>query len=150
MGLRHEIARLERTPVILGTVNNLARLMSLTPRRVQQLAKAGIIAQAGRGGYDIVRCLAMYVAYLEEWRAAAKIPCSSEDLAHFLGLTKRQILYLSRNGIIPAIAPGRFDLAAGIQSYLSFIKEKYTEGSIERRGRKAPWQCPKVKSLKLF
>ena len=141
MGLKHEIARLERTPGLLGTVNNLARLMSLTPRRVQQLAKAGIIAQAGRGGYDIVRCLAMYVAYLEEWRAAAKIPCSSEDLAHFLGLTKRQILYLTRIKIIPVIVPGRYDLATGVQAYLSFIKKNYKEEK-KRQGRRAPWQPP--------
>jgi hypothetical protein len=123
--------------------------MGITPRRVQQLAKAGIIEKAGRGGYDVVRCLAMYVAYLGEWRSAAEIPCSREDLARFLGLRKEQIVYLTSNGIIPPIARGRYDLATGIQAYLVFIRKQYSEGAVGR-GKKAPWRCPEVKGFGLF
>jgi hypothetical protein len=145
----HEVARFERTPGLLGSVHDLARYMGVTPRRVQQLAKEGIIEKAGRGGYDIIRCLAMYVAYLGEWRSSAEIPCSRDDLAHFLGLRKEQILYLTGAGIIPATARGRYDLATGIQAYLGFIRQQYVEGTVGR-GKKAPWRCPEVKGLKLL
>ncbi len=114
------------------------------------LTKEGTIAKAQRGGYDIIRCLAMYVAHLSQWRSAAEIPCSAADLARFLGLTKKQILYLSKIGAVPAIAPGRYDLASGIQAYLAYIRKVFAEGGVEKSGRKAPWRCPEVKSLKLF
>lgn len=112
-------------PVVLGTVNVLAKLMNLTPRRVQQLAKKGIIEKDERGKYDIVRSLAMYVAHLDQWRSSVEIPCSSQDLCHYFGLTRGQIAYLIRQGAIPAPrSHGHFDLAASIRGFVSFVHSR--------------------------
>lgn len=128
--------------VTLVSVHELAKLMNLTSaRRVQQLEKQGVIEKEERGKYDAVRCLSMYVAYLNKWRSPAEIPCSADDLALFLDLTKKQINYLSKIGVIPTVEHGHFDLATGIQSYLSFIRKNYLDEQ-KKQGRKAPWQRP--------
>ena len=121
----HEIARLTLTPGLLGSVNDLARFMNLTPRRVQQLAKEGIIAKARPGGYDLVRCLAMYVAHLGEWRSAAELPCTIADLSHYFGLTQGQISYLVRRGVIPPpLSHGHFDLALAVRHFVAYAHKQ--------------------------
>ena len=127
--------------VTLVSVHELAKLMNLSPRRVQQLAKEGIIAKEFLGKYNAVVCLSMYVVHLDKWRSAADIPCSADDLASFLDLTKKQILYLSKIGVIPTVEHGHFDLATGIRSYLSFIKKNYLDEQ-RKQSRKTPWQRP--------
>jgi phage terminase Nu1 subunit (DNA packaging protein) len=42
----------------------LAALLDLTERRVQQLAKEGVLPKAGRGRYDPVVCIHAYIRYL--------------------------------------------------------------------------------------
>lgn len=132
----HEISQLTKSPGLLGTVNDLARLMNLTPRRIQQLAREGIIAKTGRGGYDLVRCLAMYITHLTEWRAPAEIPCSIHDLSHYFGLTEGQIMHLVRRGVIPSpIYHGHFDLASSIRGFVAFVHKRgfvsfYGQGSL--------------------
>lgn len=121
----HEIARLTMSPGLLGTVDQLAQFMNLTPRRVQQLAKEGVIEKVRPGGYDLVRCLSMYVAYLGEWRSAAEIPCSIADLSRYFGLTQGQVSYLVRRGIIPPpLSHGHFDLALAVRHFVSFVHKQ--------------------------
>ena len=43
---------------ILHKVAVIARFLNLTERRVQQLARDGIIPKAEKGKYDLVRCVA--------------------------------------------------------------------------------------------
>lgn len=47
-------------------VATIAGLLNLTERRVQQLAKDGIIPKAERGLYNLVGCVKAYVAYLQK------------------------------------------------------------------------------------
>ncbi len=51
---------------ILHKVAVIARFLNLTERRVQQLARDGIIPKAEKGKYDLVRCVQQYVRYLQE------------------------------------------------------------------------------------
>lgn len=46
--------------------STLAKLFHLTERRVQQLAKEGVIPKAERGKYDLVGAVRGYVKYLQE------------------------------------------------------------------------------------
>lgn len=46
--------------------STLAKLFNLTERRVQQLAKEGVIPKAARGKYDLVGSVRGYVKYLQE------------------------------------------------------------------------------------
>lgn len=48
------------------SVATLARLFNLTERRVQQLARDGIIPKAKRGEYDLVACVRGYITYLQQ------------------------------------------------------------------------------------
>ncbi|MCK9420621.1 MAG: hypothetical protein M0R70_14715 [Nitrospirae bacterium] len=133
----HETARLTMTPGLLGSVNVLARFMNLTPRRVQQLAKEGIIAKARPGGYDVVRCLSMYIAHLGEWRATAELPCTIADLSHCFGLTQGQVSYLVRRGVIPPpLSHGHFDLALAVRHFVAYVHQKgfvkfYGQGNLD-------------------
>lgn len=49
-------------PPVSGAV--LAKLLDLTERRIQQLAKQGIISKTDRGKYDLLTCVREYVRYL--------------------------------------------------------------------------------------
>lgn len=51
---------------ILHKVAVIARFLNLTERRVQQLARDGIIPKPEKGKYDLVRCVQRYVHYLQE------------------------------------------------------------------------------------
>lgn len=43
----------------------IGRLLQLSERRVQQLAKEGILPKASRGRYDLVGCVQAYVGFLQ-------------------------------------------------------------------------------------
>lgn len=131
---------------MLVSVHEVAKKMGLKIRRVQQLAKAGIIPKDERGKYHLIDCLSQYVLYLGEWRADAEIPCNADDLARYLGLTPGQVRYLANSGIFQKVGIGRFDLATCIKAYLDFVRKNYSEGA-HLRGIKAPWQCPDVKGI---
>jgi hypothetical protein len=47
-------------------VSQVASLLNLTPRRVQQLAKEGVIPKPERGRYQIAGCVRGYIAYLQK------------------------------------------------------------------------------------
>lgn len=128
-------------------VDAISQMLDLTPRRIQQLAKEGTLKKDGRGDYNLIESLLSYVKHLEAWRAPAEIPCNADDLGQYLGLTKGQIFYLAKHGVIPVIAHGRFDLAAGIKGYLAYIREQYKEGNTGKAGRRAPWQPPSIAEL---
>lgn len=47
-------------------VDSLARLFNLSPRRVQQLAREGIVKKDTRGFYDVIPSVQGYVTYLQQ------------------------------------------------------------------------------------
>ena len=51
---------------ILHKVTVIAKFLNLTERRVQQLARDGIIPKPEKGKYDLIRCVQKYVHYLQE------------------------------------------------------------------------------------
>lgn len=46
-------------------VNTIAKLLNITERRVQQLARENIIPKANKGKYDLVGCIQGYITYLQ-------------------------------------------------------------------------------------
>ena len=57
-----------RAPTGGGTgvaVDVVAGLFGLTPRRIQQLAKEGVLPKAERGRYNLAACVRFYVAHLQ-------------------------------------------------------------------------------------
>lgn len=47
-------------------VEIMARLLLLTPRRVQQLANEGIVEKTDRGRYDLIKSVQGYIRYLND------------------------------------------------------------------------------------
>lgn len=52
---------------------------------------------------------------------------STSELAEILGITDRRIRQLEKAGIISKISRGKYDLAAAVQQYISWIKSQYAE-----------------------
>lgn len=50
---------------LLYKVAVIARFLNLTERRVQQLARDGIIPKPEKGKYDLVGCVQGYIGYLQ-------------------------------------------------------------------------------------
>jgi phage terminase Nu1 subunit (DNA packaging protein) len=53
-------------------VNQVASLLNLTPRRIQQLSKDGVIPKPERGRYHLAGCIRGYIAFLQKSVDAAK------------------------------------------------------------------------------
>lgn len=47
-------------------VTTLARLFNLTERRIQQMARDGIIPKPEKGKYDLIGCTRAYIKYLQD------------------------------------------------------------------------------------
>lgn len=47
------------------SVATIAKLLNITERRVQQLAKENVIPKADKGKYDLVGCIQGYITYLQ-------------------------------------------------------------------------------------
>ncbi len=49
----------------LCTVNEIAAILGVTPRRIQQLSKVGILKKTGHGKYELIASLQCYLKYLK-------------------------------------------------------------------------------------
>jgi phage terminase Nu1 subunit (DNA packaging protein) len=67
-------------------VETVARLLDLSPRRVQQLSNEGVIPKAERGRYELVPAVQGYIRYLKSKAIAADT--GSDDSEHKKRLTK--------------------------------------------------------------
>lgn len=47
-------------------ISTMAKVLNLTERRVQQLARDGIIPKPEKGKYDLIPCVIAYIKYLQE------------------------------------------------------------------------------------
>lgn len=59
-------------------VTTLARLFNLTERRVQQLARDGVIPKPEKGRYDLIACVQAYIKYLQD-RATGRGDIEPQD-----------------------------------------------------------------------
>lgn len=59
----------------------LAALLMLTPRRVQQLAQAGVIPKTGRDAYPMVAAIQGYLAWLDDENRRAAQAASAAKVA---------------------------------------------------------------------
>lgn len=70
-------------------VSTIAKLFNLTERRVQQLAKDGVIPKANKGKYELVACVQGYIHYLQE-RAMGKDSAPQDTYTERARLLKAQ------------------------------------------------------------
>nr|BDD46852.1 hypothetical protein 17 [bacterium] len=70
-------------------VSTIAKLFNLTERRVQQLAKEGVIPKANKGKYELVPCVQGYIHYLQE-RALGKDAAPQDTYTERARLLKAQ------------------------------------------------------------
>lgn len=61
----------------MATVEQTAQALNITVRRVNQLAKEGVLPREGRGDYNLGKCMAAYIRYLQA--ALAKKATMDED-----------------------------------------------------------------------
>ena len=87
------------------TTDTIAKLLDLTPRRVQQLVDEGVFPRAKRGHYELVPVVRGYVRHLRERAAAHEM--SGEYGAHRARLTKARadMAELERAQIIASLVP---------------------------------------------
>jgi phage terminase Nu1 subunit (DNA packaging protein) len=62
-------------------LDTISKLLDLTPRRVQQLAKEGVIPRAEHGRYELVPAVRGYIRYLKE-RSIAPGVISFDEARH--------------------------------------------------------------------
>ena len=68
-------------------LDTIAKLLDLTPRRIQQLSSEGVIPKAERGRYELVPAVQGYIKYLKE--RSIKADTNGDDYnAHRTRLTK--------------------------------------------------------------
>ncbi len=60
-------------------VETIAELLNLTPRRVYQLTKEGIIPKASRGRYELVPAVRGYIKYLRDRAINADVKDGDTD-----------------------------------------------------------------------
>lgn len=78
----------EGLPTVSGEA--LASLLNLTARRVQQLAKEGIVKRAGRGKYNLVESVQGYVRFLQEQAERRSDPDSLDLVTERTRLAREQ------------------------------------------------------------
>ncbi len=68
--------------------------------------------------------------------------CSTGEIADLFGMTERSVQTLARNGIIPRLRQGRFDLIDTVKAYVKYLREK-AAGQVE-----AMKESPKTRLLR--
>ena len=58
----------------------LAEVLGMTPRRVQQLARGGVIPKAARGRYDLPACVQAWGSWLTSGKAAGDVSAEKKKL----------------------------------------------------------------------
>src|SRR5436305_1881441 len=61
-------------------LNEIAGVLNISERRVQQLAAAGVIPRHSKGKYDALECAARYIRFLQEGGAGADVPAQRARL----------------------------------------------------------------------
>ena len=93
-----------------ATATQVAELLELTPRRVQQLVAEGVFPRLHRGRYPLVACLRAYVRYWRE-RAEGRFTENDLDLARLakeqLEVRRRQIEVAKAEGELIDVADHR-------------------------------------------
>lgn len=87
-----------------GTITGqqLAALLMLTPRRVQQLAAQGVIPRAGRDAYQLVGAVRGYLRWLDDENRRAAASASAVRLAEQRVAVIEQRIAAKMKGLIPA------------------------------------------------
>ena len=62
-------------------VDTISKLLLLTPRRVQQLVREGVLPRSERGRYELVPVVQAYVAYLKDRTIGTEVNVISLDQA---------------------------------------------------------------------
>jgi len=108
----------------LYSVDVIAKLFDLTPRRVQQLAAEGTIPRAARGQYELVPAVKAYIKYLKDRAINADVTDGEE------GDHKRRLVKARAD-----IAEMEAERLAGNQVECSKIEAIWTDAAARFRQR---------------
>lgn len=112
----------ERPQENTASVEVLARLLNLTPRRVQQLAKDGHIPRPVQGRYSVVPCVQGYCRYMQNALAGKH---DSEKLTYDTRLAKEKAEKAAReNQVARGELIPKQDVVAGVQAALAHARAR--------------------------
>ena len=117
-------------------VNVIAKLLDLTPRRVQHLANEGVIPRAEKGRYELVSAVRGYIRYLRD-RAMGKDGAVIPDIAARGGPTTLSLQTLNE----------RITVILGPSWFLSEQHVDIQNGDplvVDIRLRRPPWSCRRI------
>jgi len=129
-----DIDRMSRRTHSVGdivTTQELAQLLCLTPRRIQQLAKEGM-PKSGRASYPLKECVRFYVSYLQ---SLAEEYSSESITAEKLRLTRAQA---RRAEVEAAKAEGAALEAEQVRHESMILAGEIKEAFLALDGRLAP------------
>jgi phage terminase Nu1 subunit (DNA packaging protein) len=66
-----------------ANIQLLATALNITPRRIQQLVKEGVLPKAERGVYEIVRCMQAYIRFLQASMQKRQDEESRDETVHW-------------------------------------------------------------------
>lgn len=95
------------TPVFSAKV--IARLLNISERRLQQLAREGIVPRASRGKYPMAGCVRGYIKYLQEGGGCGSVSADPDQLnpfmrrAYYQGELDKLKLQQERHELVPRI-----------------------------------------------
>lgn len=129
--------------------SRMARMLNLTERRLQQLAKEGLIPKSGRGQYPLDSTVTAYCKYLQETEGAEG-DIDPEKLtpfkrkAHYQAETAKLQLMQERRELIPRI---ECELEMGRVAKIVTQALESMPDILERDSGLAPAQSQKVQTI---
>lgn len=78
----------------LVSVETIANILKLTPRRVQQLSSQGVIPKAKRGRYKIITSVWGYIDYLKKINSETDLPDDLKDVNLKIAKHKARLMEL--------------------------------------------------------
>ncbi len=109
----------------------ISKLLEISPRRIQQLAKLGYIPKSSRGKYPLVGSVQGYIRYLraQEKEPEEQLPVDkmtpNERLKYYRAEQARDELMVSRRQLIPAeeVERGTAELVKAMVSLLETLPD---------------------------
>ncbi len=107
-------------------IKQISKKLNLSPRRVQQLVKAGVFKETARGECDLLECALSYCVFLRRGSCCdAEFILTTRDIARATNLTPGHVRALEQIGIFKKASHGRFFLIESMRHYTVYIENKY-------------------------
>lgn len=134
------------------TTDTVAKLLMITPRRVEQLAKSGALPRVGPSQFALVAAVQGYIKFLGQKAGPADVSrrVAVATLAAHLDLSRQRCGQFVSDGVFERDAAGRYDLAACRVAYIRYLRSlrsEPVETDAMRRAREARARLLELKAL---